>query len=104
MVMLGWSVHLTTLFPWASLTKRLTVIYAHTFAGIKLATPGSAVRHVTDCTMRPSIEIHEHAVRTGDKYNSHYLFHLLLRLEQHCLSVCLTFNQHLRSHGDGSTA
>ena len=86
MVMSWWSVHLT-LFFWASLTKRLTSILWLTTvllesaegirmaveiiswsisekvwdqAGIKLATPGSAVRHVsavrqfTDCSVRPS--------------------------------------------------
>ena len=91
-VMSGRSVHLTTFFPWASLTKQLTstsCTYFHlllniTFlestermrmaveiiswsisakvldwARIKLATPGSAdrhlsaVRHIIHCTMRP---------------------------------------------------
>ena len=86
MAMSGRSVHLTTLFSWASLTKRLTStlctyfpLYLTTtllesaegrrmaleiiswsisskvwdWAVIKLMTPGSAVRHITDCAMRP---------------------------------------------------
>ena len=32
MVIAGWSVHLTTLFSWASLNKQLTSNGAHTFA------------------------------------------------------------------------
>ena len=79
MVMLGWSVHLPTHFTWARLTKRLTstlctylillpflnqrkggemaveIISLSISAkvwdgvGIKLETPGSAVRHIADC-------------------------------------------------------
>ena len=96
MVIAGRSVHLTTLFSWASLNKQLTSNRAHTFAcnwqqpfmndsaegrrmtveiiswsistnvwdraGIKLATPGSAVsfasvtRNVTDCATRPGMK------------------------------------------------
>ena len=87
MVMLGRSVHLTTIFSWASLTKQLTstfctyfcllltthlesgegrrmtieiifIIKVWDWAGIRLTTPGyavrniSAARHVTDCDAR----------------------------------------------------
>ena len=76
MVMMGRSVHLTTLFSWAGLNKRLTsreendrrnyfMINLEVWyqAGIELATPGSAVRHasiarhVTDCATGPGDKI-----------------------------------------------
>ena len=44
MVIAGRSVHLTTLFSWAGLNKRLTS---------NLCTYISVARHVTDCATRP---------------------------------------------------
>ena len=47
MVMSGQSVHLTIVFSWASLTKSLILTKVWDRDGIKLATQGSASKHVS---------------------------------------------------------
>ena len=91
MVMSGWSVHLTTLFSWASLSKQLTstsrtdnnrswisvreengrrnyFMKVCDWTWIKLATLRSAVGHVTDCAMWPNIfgEVLIHTINWND--------------------------------------
>ena len=86
MVMSGKSVDLTTLFSWACLTKQLTstsCTYIRLLENVgqtksmgpgrdRTRAPGSAVRHVTDCAMRPCyfsflLELLD-SLSEGDKY------------------------------------
>ena len=58
MVMAGLSVHLTTLFSWASLSKRLTSTSCTYFAAVTSAVRHAfVVRHIPDCAMRPRKQV-----------------------------------------------